>query len=76
MQLFSAALVLLSATASMAFAPAATKTATNTATLMSATDDNCEDRRAFVSKVSFSTFGLEARGFNMIKQWIALNYKY
>eukprot|EP00554_Chaetoceros_debilis_P003360 CAMPEP_0194083514 /NCGR_PEP_ID=MMETSP0149-20130528/9472_1 /TAXON_ID=122233 /ORGANISM="Chaetoceros debilis, Strain MM31A-1" /LENGTH=390 /DNA_ID=CAMNT_0038765941 /DNA_START=92 /DNA_END=1264 /DNA_ORIENTATION=- len=34
----------------MAFAPAATKTATNTATLMSATDDNCEDRRAFVSK--------------------------
>ena len=55
MQLFSAALVLLSATASMAFAPAATKTATNTATLMSATDDNCEDRRAFVSKVSFST---------------------
>jgi len=49
MQLFSAALVLLSATASMAFAPAATKTA-NTAMLMSATDDNCEDRRAFVSK--------------------------
>lgn len=49
MKLFSAALVLLSATASMAFAPAATKAA-NTAMLMSAADDNCEDRRAFVSK--------------------------
>ncbi len=49
----SAALVLVSASASMAFAPATIKTTASTNLLMSS-DDNCDDRREFVSKVRFS----------------------
>lgn len=46
-----AALVLFSASATMAFAPASLKAASRTGLSM-ANDDNCDDRRSFVSKVS------------------------
>jgi len=45
----SAALLLLSASAAMAFAPAALKTTAGVALSM-ASDDSCDDRRSFVSK--------------------------
>lgn len=45
----SAALVLLSATATLAFAPASLKAASKVSLSM-ATEDNCDDRRSFVSK--------------------------
>ena len=47
----SAALVLLSATATLAFAPASLKAASKVSLSM-ANEDNCDDRRSFVSKVS------------------------
>lgn len=51
MQLFkSAALILISASAAMAFAPASLKTCTSGVALSMSSDDSCDDRREFVSK--------------------------
>lgn len=51
MQLFkSAALILVSASAAMAFAPASLKTFTSGVALSMSSDDSCDDRREFVSK--------------------------
>ena len=54
----SAALMLLSASATMAFAPASMQT-TSRVGLSMANDDNCDDRRSFVSKVSISYVHIE-----------------
>jgi hypothetical protein len=57
MQLFkSAALILISASAAMAFAPASLKTCTSGVALSMSSDDSCDDRREFVSKVSYYSF--------------------
>lgn len=50
----SAALMLVTASAAMAFAPASVKTSApaGVSLSMSATEDSCDDRRSFVSKVS------------------------
>jgi len=46
----SAALILFSASATTAFAPASLKTCTSGIALSMSSDDSCDDRRAFVSK--------------------------
>jgi hypothetical protein len=65
----SAALMLLSASATMAFAPASMQTASRVGLSM-ANDDNCDDRRSFVSKVSISFVQVELNACSSF--WLGL----
>ena len=62
----SAALVLLGASAASAFAPASLQTSTTSGVALSmSSDNNCDDRRSFVNKVSLHvTAWLAAISFN------------